>query len=51
MSGFGAPELIILGLEVLVIVGIVYGAYRLIRLAVRRELDGREAKPRDQDPE
>lgn len=51
MSGVGLPELIILVLEVLVIVGIVWGAYRLVRLAVRRELDRREAKPRDQDPQ
>jgi len=48
-SGIGAPELIILLLEALVIVAIVWGAYRLIRLAVRRELDRREAEPRDRD--
>lgn len=49
MSGFGILELIILGLEMLAIVGIVYGAYRLIWLAIRRELDQRETEPRDRD--
>jgi hypothetical protein len=51
MSGIGLPELIIFALEVLVIVAIVWGAYRLIRLAVRRELDRREMEPRDRDPQ
>ena len=49
MSGIGIPELIILALEVLVFVGIVHGAYRLIRLAIRRELDRRESGPGDRD--
>jgi hypothetical protein len=49
MSGIGIPELIVLALEILVIVGIVYGAYRLVRLALRRELDRRETEPRDRD--
>lgn len=49
MSGFGLPELIILGLEVLVIAGIVYGGYRLVRIAMRRELDRRETEPRHRE--
>jgi hypothetical protein len=49
MSGIGLPELVIFALEVLVIAGIVWGAYRLIPLAVRRALDRRETEPRDRD--
>lgn len=51
MPSFGAPELIILAIYALVIVGIVYGAYRLIRLAIRREIEKRDGDLSDRDRE
>jgi hypothetical protein len=49
MVDFALAGLIILGIYALVIVGIVYGAYRLIRLAVRRELQERDKELADRD--
>jgi hypothetical protein len=49
MVDFALAGLVILGIYALVIVGIVYGAYRLIRLAVRRELQERDKEPADRD--